>query len=643
MRRPEVVDSFEIIDELGHGGMATVYRARDMHLEREVALKILHDHIASSEDNRERFAREARAVARLNHPNIIRIYGYSSPDDQLGYIAAELIEGPTLRQFYTPSLREFPEIGVMLVAIVARALQAAHDARILHRDLKPENIMIDGEGKPRLMDFGLARLMDAQTMTMTGSLLGSPAHMAPEIIEGEDYDERVDIFALGTILYYLCSGALPFDGQNPAVVLHRVTRGEYRALSSMNPLVVRPLENIVHRAMAHRPDDRHASAQELAEELESYLASIGIEDPAVEFSRYFQDQSGWLHRAEGWLVDAMIARASDLAMQGPPGYPEALAWTDRVLQTTPEHEGALALLAALTRDDKRRKLKRAGALILLAILTFSLIFGAGMYLQRRAESRAADAALAEASVRLNEAALRAGRNAAAYDANARAIQLADATLRRARLSAEEVRLARVAPGLVVARRAVDQARIVADDEATRRARQRSGTRDVAQPPTSDDEDRVAESEETPVASYEVTFLVQPPAAVLLVDGEERCRGGTRCRITLSAGEHSVVARHPGTEMEIRDTVTVRGEGSTHRYRVPWRPATLYVESDRSGIVIFNGQRIGATNRAIEVPIEGLRSNVEGTLRVIPDGSFGTPVDRTISLSSGEVRRENVRF
>lgn len=643
MKRPEMVDNFQIIDELGHGGMATVYRARDVQLEREVALKILHEHIAANPENRERFAREARAVARLNHPNIIRIYGYSSPGSQIGYIAAELIEGPTLRTFFREEFCRYPEIGAMLISIVARALQAAHDARILHRDLKPENIMIDAAGNARLMDFGLARMLDAQTMTMTGSLLGSPAHMAPEIIEGDAYDERVDIFALGTILYYLCSGKLPFDGQNPAVVLHRVAQGEFVPLSQRNPLVVRPLENIVHRAMAHRADDRFSSAVELAEALETYLVGIGIQDPQVEFASFFRDQSEWLERADGWLVDAMASHADELALEGPARYPDALAWADRVLQMAPEHEAALALLRKLTRHDQRRRALRVGGLIALLIVLMAGAFAVAAYEQRRADLHALEEALAESASRIDAAATRARQQSGSYVSTEQGSARAAEVVGAARARAIDIRLARVAPGLVAARRVVADAIKRAGDDADQQALRIDASSRVRNSDSPSEEDDPPQVETPPVEVFDVAFLVQPPAALLFVDGEERCRGGTRCTLALSAGEHRVVARHPTTEMQVVDTIEVASDGATHRYRVPWRPATLVVESDRSGIVIFNGERVGTTNRPIEIPIVGLRSSVDGTLRVIPDGDFGTPIDRPISLSSGEVRRENVRF
>src|SRR5699024_6936202 len=138
------------------------------------------------------------------------IYDFSGDEGDVGYLATELIDGPTLREMDARDLRAYPEIAACLLWILARALGEAHAAGVIHRDIKPENIMVDASGQPRLMDFGLARVRDTQRMTMTGTLLGSPAHMAPEIIDGKDYDGRVDIFALGTVLYFLCTGHLPF-------------------------------------------------------------------------------------------------------------------------------------------------------------------------------------------------------------------------------------------------------------------------------------------------------------------------------------------------------------------------------------------------------------------------------------------------
>lgn len=168
------VEKYEIEEEIGHGGMATVYRAQDTVLDRAVALKILHPHLRSAEEARRRFQREARSVARLRHPRVLEIYDFSGEGSTEAFIAAELLTGPTLKQ-WRESHQEVPaEIAACFVIEIARALEAAHEAKIVHRDVKPENVLLHEDRELKLTDFGIADMVDSQSMTATGQILGSP-------------------------------------------------------------------------------------------------------------------------------------------------------------------------------------------------------------------------------------------------------------------------------------------------------------------------------------------------------------------------------------------------------------------------------------------------------------------------------------
>src|SRR5262245_53505212 len=204
----ERVEKYEIIGEIGHGGMATVYRARDTRLDRLVALKVMHPHLQGAKEARQRFAREAVTVARLHHPSILEIYDYSGEDSEVRFIATELLTGPTLKVFAEQNPDLPAEIAACIALQVARALGAAHAEGVVHRDVKPENIMLHESKGVKLTDFGIAQLVDVQGMTTTGQVLGSPAHMAPEQIEGRECDARSDLFSLGTVLYMLATGQL---------------------------------------------------------------------------------------------------------------------------------------------------------------------------------------------------------------------------------------------------------------------------------------------------------------------------------------------------------------------------------------------------------------------------------------------------
>ena len=283
------VEKYEVEEELGHGGMATVYRARDTHLDRQVALKILHPHLRASSEARQRFAREAKSVARLKHPHILEVYDFSGADSEHSYIAAELLTGPTLKDFGAQHPELPAEIAVAMTLQISRALEAAHAHGIVHRDVKPENVMIHEGRTLKLTDFGIAQILDTQSFTATGQILGSPGHMAPEQVETGEVDERSDLFALGTVLYYLACGRLPFTGRNPHQILRRVMDAEY-----MDPLRVRPsigagLARIIARCLARSPADRYANAAELSAALVTWCHSVGLSDPDAAVIAYLQE------------------------------------------------------------------------------------------------------------------------------------------------------------------------------------------------------------------------------------------------------------------------------------------------------------------------------------------------------------------
>ena len=235
------VGRYELLEQVGSGGMAVVYRGRDTALDREVAVKLLHPHLAEAPESRARFSREARAVARLSHPGIVEIYDYAGDHAVESFLITEFVRGRTLRAFAEQEGTGYPEIAVLLVRALSDALAHAHAAGVIHRDLKPENVLVLEDGGRRslkLVDFGIARILASdERMTMTGALVGSPNHMAPEIIEGREADARSDLFSLGTILYWLAVGKMPFAAPNPTATLRRVIQGDFEDPSAASPLV----------------------------------------------------------------------------------------------------------------------------------------------------------------------------------------------------------------------------------------------------------------------------------------------------------------------------------------------------------------------------------------------------------------------
>jgi eukaryotic-like serine/threonine-protein kinase len=269
------IGHYEVIEKIGEGGMGTVYRARDLHLDRSVALKLLPGEWVANPERKRRFALEAKAASALNHPNIITIYDIDAADD-VSFIAMEYVSGQTLSDMIPPDGME-PARAIQFAAEIADALATAHQSGIVHRDLKPSNIMVNAQGRVKVLDFGLAKLMEpvfgARAATVTaqtrdGMILGTVSYMAPEQAEGRPVDQRADIFSFGTVLYELLSGEQPFRRDSDLRTLAAIVGDQPPALDAARiPPAVR---QIVTRALEKNPDARYQSGAELA----SALASV---------------------------------------------------------------------------------------------------------------------------------------------------------------------------------------------------------------------------------------------------------------------------------------------------------------------------------------------------------------------------------
>jgi WD40 repeat protein/tRNA A-37 threonylcarbamoyl transferase component Bud32 len=261
---------FAILSDLGVGACGTVYKARDTELDRIVALKVPRAGDLSSQEDRDRFLREARSAAQLRHPNIVPLYEVGQAE-VMPYLVSAYVQGVTLADLLTAQrlpVRQAAE----LVAVVADALQYAHEQGVIHRDVKPSNIMVGDDGTPYLMDFGLAKREAEVTVTVEGQVLGTPAYMSPEQARGEGHkvDGRSDVYSLGVILYQLLTSELPFRG-NPRMLLHQVLHDEPRSLRSLNDQIPRDLETISLKAMAKEPGRRYQSARAFGEDLRRFL------------------------------------------------------------------------------------------------------------------------------------------------------------------------------------------------------------------------------------------------------------------------------------------------------------------------------------------------------------------------------------
>ena len=500
---------YELLEEIGHGGMATVYRARDLRLGREVAIKIIHKHLRENAEVGTRFIAEARAAAKLHHPGIVEVFDVSGEDDSERYLVVELLRGATLRKVLVEH-RDMPaEVGAAIVLELCEAVEHAHEAAIIHRDIKPENVLVelpedralanarcaaeadaehpppllqavatptssrrdagakavadasttqpstrdallDGETGPRrrsdaadgesssersektekaekadksernrarererevakkaraeglgviikLTDFGIAKILDAQGVTSTGQVLGSPAHMAPEQIEGGDVDVRTDVFGLGVLMYECLVGHLPFEGKNPAQVLRKVLEGLYAAVDRERPTTGGRWGRIVAHALARDAEARTASPGALALEIRGELLALGISDPKAEILAYFADNRGYCDALPARLVPRLVARGEAARKGG--DVPGAAADFNRALALAPSDLAILKRIGRLTSSAGRRLLLKRGAMILGGSALLGVVaFGVARGLRARRAHLEAEAAASAAAV-----------------------------------------------------------------------------------------------------------------------------------------------------------------------------------------------------------------------------------------------------
>ena len=273
---------FKIEKLLGKGGMGVVYRARDVRLDRPVALKVLRADLTANPDRRRRFLQEAKAASAVTHPSIAQIYDVDEVEGTT-FIAMEFVEGKTVSQLIDK--KELDLIGSVEVALqVAEGLSKAHEANIVHRDIKSDNIMVTRDGHAKLLDFGLAKLLDPVSAdeesdvqdvketetfshTQPGTVMGTAAYMSPEQARGLPVDQRSDVFSMGVVIYEMVTGQLPFKGDTPLDTMHSIAYDEARPITIIRRNLPPELHRVVSRSLRKRPEDRYKNAHALAVDL----------------------------------------------------------------------------------------------------------------------------------------------------------------------------------------------------------------------------------------------------------------------------------------------------------------------------------------------------------------------------------------
>src|SRR5258707_6130575 len=242
---------YEIVSILGRGGMATVYRAHQASINRDVAIKIIKSDLAESPDFIARFEREARTVANLSNPHILRVHDYGQQED-LVYLVMELLKGGSLATLIQQSPLA-PDKALRLLEQIANALDYAHEQGIIHRDLKPQNVLLDERRNAYLTDFGIAKIMGESThLTRSGTAMGTPAYMPPEQWEGEALDSRADIYAMGIMLFEMLTGRMPFNADTPASMMQRHMFAQPNSLHAHRTDLPPDVDRIINKALAKR-------------------------------------------------------------------------------------------------------------------------------------------------------------------------------------------------------------------------------------------------------------------------------------------------------------------------------------------------------------------------------------------------------
>jgi serine/threonine protein kinase len=276
---PRRIASYTLLEPIGHGGMAVVYRARQESLDRTVAVKILSENLAASPEFMERFRREARTAANLRHPNVITVHDFGEDERGVPYLVLEYIEGPTLADLMDAGLDDgrIPN----LLDQIAAGLDYAHARGVIHRDIKPGNVLLTDDGRAVLADFGLAWLLEGAHLTLTGGVIGTPEYMSPEQAAGEPIDHRSDVYALGVVLYEMLVGERPFVAETPIGVLLKHLQDPAPSILDARPDLPPAVGQVLARCLVKDPAERFASAGELARAFRAAFlrrAEAGVED-----------------------------------------------------------------------------------------------------------------------------------------------------------------------------------------------------------------------------------------------------------------------------------------------------------------------------------------------------------------------------
>lgn len=344
------IEGYDELEQIGVGGMAAVYRARKVSIDKIVAIKLLFPYLATDASYIDRFQREAKAAASIQHENVVNIIDFGESDGAF-YIVMEYYDGGTLEQLMKERPGLPPEVAIRILLEVAYGLEAAHAHDIVHRDVKPANIIVTNQGAIKIADFGLARKSDSETLiTLEGKVVGTPAYMSPEQAAGRPVGPASDVFSFGVVAYELLSRRKPFEGQSYSDVLEKIQTFEPSRVGIVNPLIPMELETVVKRCLEKSESARYKDAGELVLALEAAMASGQIARDRRQLAVYVKDPARYDAAFAERTINECLTRGADFMQQGRSHLEDAVLEYRRILFLDPGNERALANLDKLRQE-----------------------------------------------------------------------------------------------------------------------------------------------------------------------------------------------------------------------------------------------------------------------------------------------------